>query len=208
MRPVLMSSGPLFQVGTDMGPHYPHEHWLRNTNVYVNRKHQRESETITSAAQAQPRKAQAPRQSIRENPIPSSPNRIKKGDRIVYAWNREADEYYAGTVIRISARRRDVTIKWDDNTSDTLYARNLSSDKYGVTWWYESDITHSPHDGRRRSRRARKTVNYAEHGEKYGYQPGEEIFVHGRKALVTQRRGKTVTFEYEDTHEISTLKLN
>tara|TARA_B110001452_G_scaffold259492_1_gene255915 strand:+ start:5114 stop:6775 length:1662 start_codon:yes stop_codon:yes gene_type:complete len=215
MRPLIMSSGPSFEVGLDMGPDYPREHWLQHTSVYVNKKHQRESRTIspgTSPAQSpRPIPAQSPGQSVLENPIPqllpTSSNRIKKGDRIMYAWNREAGEYYAGEVISISVRRHDVKIKWDDNTSDTLYATNFTPEKYGVTWWYEADITHSPHENKRRSRRVRKPVNYAEHSEKSGYQPGEEIFVNGRKAIVKKRRGKTVTFEYEDTHAISTLKI-
>ena len=46
MRPLLMTSGPIFEVGDDMGPKYPREHWLQHTPIYVNENHQNDSEVL------------------------------------------------------------------------------------------------------------------------------------------------------------------
>lgn len=50
MRPLLMTSGPIFEVGDDMGPNYPREHWLQHTPVYVNENHQSDSEIISPSS--------------------------------------------------------------------------------------------------------------------------------------------------------------
>ena len=48
MRPLVMMPGPIFEVGENMGPNYPREHWLEHTPVYINQKHQSESATIST----------------------------------------------------------------------------------------------------------------------------------------------------------------
>ena len=142
----------------------------------------------------------------------------KVGDRIMFEWNKEKNEYYPGEIKKISPKGKDVRVNWDDGSQDTLNGSVFKREKYGRRWWLlpkdsvdELEQSMKKLDlaakERRYPKRHRPPVNYEEKEEQSGYQKGEEIIIGGRKATVQQRRGKTVYYTFDDTGKTGKLKL-
>ena len=118
MRPLLMTPGPIFQVGDDMGPYYPQEHWHVHTPIYVNENHQHDSKIISHGTF----------------------HNIKLGDRVTYVWNPPKETYDA-TVVKLTLSRV-ATLKFDDGDKKTFQGGWFNEKNYGKQWWYaeEEDV--------------------------------------------------------------------